>query len=693
MREYLMRNDLESGHRFTAASLPEVLNLVAAEAFPGRLPSKPIELSRPSYKIIVHDRPSSLTDLQSTLSTTIFIAKRDPMNRLIDSGRKVLTTEQHYANYREMKAIIAYDKISRLKGSNSWSHRQPKRFIEPPRSKVHWDFMMDEAKWLYLDFKGEKRDKQTLARFFACKCVEWHQTSDRSSLSIKIQHPRYIELINYNNPPDQYDTDMEDVILACPKDEQKPLPSPQTDEFLTPSAQTPSPLTAHYVNPMDLYNELERIPLYAPPDYNVIEPYENILDEQEIVPMMPLADQNLDIQSTHNIFMSHTSEMILESVRENPNATYQTQPTNQIRRKNSSGVTAVRPPDPPRQANPTPTYWTYEEDEHLINLVREYNSNWELISSILSPSSQMKSPTSRRSPWDCFERWMMIDHMAPSAPLTGSHLRLVNARLYPPDGQVPPLQKRKEMYKRPPNRLESHPRRCLAVLEGVKRAIKKREVVASNKASQVKSRTLEKVQAESAAQKTNIPSPLDLSRLKADRDAQYAQQITLRRDQMMAQLQARMQIPPNWNQLTPEQQGNIQLQRLATQNQIQQLQRMSPSLRPPPPITARPPSQPQQQSPFRPALTPQISPHGSPGTPVPRLQIGAARNGVSTLSATDPRLAGLAQHMRSTPTRPTPEEIQRFVDGQVKNGDFINIARNAQGSPLQSSPSNRIESA
>merc|ERR1711994_1237101 len=44
------------------------------------------------------------------------------------------------------------------------SGRNMKRGPEPPRNKVHWDYLLDEMKWMANDFKKEHKWKKTLAR-------------------------------------------------------------------------------------------------------------------------------------------------------------------------------------------------------------------------------------------------------------------------------------------------------------------------------------------------------------------------------------------------------------------------------------------------------------------------------------------------------------------------------------------------
>lgn len=36
--------------------------------------------------------------------------------------------------------------------------------VEPPRSKLHWDFFLEEIRWMSTDFRQERLVKRRLAR-------------------------------------------------------------------------------------------------------------------------------------------------------------------------------------------------------------------------------------------------------------------------------------------------------------------------------------------------------------------------------------------------------------------------------------------------------------------------------------------------------------------------------------------------
>jgi chromatin modification-related protein VID21 len=58
-----------------------------------------------------------------------------------------------------------------------------------------------------------------------------------------------------------------------------------------------------------------------------------------------------------------------------------------------------------------PSLWTSEEDEKLRLLAKEYNHNWALVSLYMEIEGEYHSSAERRSPWECFERWMGIENV------------------------------------------------------------------------------------------------------------------------------------------------------------------------------------------------------------------------------------------------------------------------------------------
>ncbi len=72
--------------------------------------------------------------------------------------------------------------------------------------------------------------------------------------------------------------------------------------------------------------------------------------------------------------------------------------------------------------------WTWNEDDELRRLVKEYSYNWSLIASCLSSSSLYSSGAERRTPWECFERWVGLEGLPADMSKT-QYFRAYHARL------------------------------------------------------------------------------------------------------------------------------------------------------------------------------------------------------------------------------------------------------------------------
>ena len=51
--------------------------------------------------------------------------------------------------------------------------------------------------------------------------------------------------------------------------------------------------------------------------------------------------------------------------------------------------------------------WTPEEDALLRSVLHQLGPNWALVGDVFN-NSRITIPTDRRSPWDCYQRWLAI---------------------------------------------------------------------------------------------------------------------------------------------------------------------------------------------------------------------------------------------------------------------------------------------
>ncbi|CAE6481984.1 unnamed protein product [Rhizoctonia solani] len=90
---------------------------------------------------------------------------------------KCVTTHEWRVLRHELEYTRAMQRIEQLKQDGVWSFRQPKKQRGPPLPKTHWDYLMDEMKWLQIDFREERRWKTVIAFELAHAAREWCEAS------------------------------------------------------------------------------------------------------------------------------------------------------------------------------------------------------------------------------------------------------------------------------------------------------------------------------------------------------------------------------------------------------------------------------------------------------------------------------------------------------------------------------------
>ncbi|KAG9120707.1 chromatin modification- protein VID21, partial [Ceratobasidium sp. 392] len=100
----------------------------------------------------------------------------NPAHAFARRPTKCVTTHEWRVLRHELEYTRAMQRIEQLKLDGAWSFRQPKKQRGPVMSKTHWDYLMDEMKWLQVDFKEERRWKTVLAFELAHAVREWHAT-------------------------------------------------------------------------------------------------------------------------------------------------------------------------------------------------------------------------------------------------------------------------------------------------------------------------------------------------------------------------------------------------------------------------------------------------------------------------------------------------------------------------------------
>ncbi|KAG6891328.1 hypothetical protein C0992_008782 [Termitomyces sp. T32_za158] len=99
----------------------------------------------------------------------------NPVWKKVARASKCLTTREWVIAMTELRLIRAIDRIELLKREGRWSFRQPKK----QRAiggvlKTHWDYLMDEMRWMRVDFREERKWKLALAYNISNDVLDWH---------------------------------------------------------------------------------------------------------------------------------------------------------------------------------------------------------------------------------------------------------------------------------------------------------------------------------------------------------------------------------------------------------------------------------------------------------------------------------------------------------------------------------------
>lgn len=173
----------------------------------------------------------------------------------------------------------------------------------------------------------------------------------------------------------------------------------------------------------------------------------------------------------------------------------------------------------------TPTIWLPEDDQELVRNINTYAYNWELISAHISsrPTRSYCSNIERRTPWQCFERFVQlnerfqfIDMKGPRAHSAQMWLIEAHKLQQQQKRRISPLGVGEDSIQRGHRRL-----RWASMFEAMRKCFKKRENAPKPNPTQPR-KPLD-------CKNTSVPTPAEMSQLKAQRDDALRRDIQMRR--------------------------------------------------------------------------------------------------------------------------------------------------------------------
>ncbi|KAI9598483.1 HSA-domain-containing protein [Syncephalis fuscata] len=157
---------------------------------------------RPSISVQTRAKSSAIERMRANMLAWQIRAEHQPLYKQVQSAKKVVSSQEWKICRNEVRLLRAIQRVEQLKEASMWSFRQPKRHKAPPRTKTHWDYVLDEMKWLRIDFKEERKWKQAMAFHFANWIREWHHSEDKQSLQVKTRPPRFLPMVEPNEMTD-----------------------------------------------------------------------------------------------------------------------------------------------------------------------------------------------------------------------------------------------------------------------------------------------------------------------------------------------------------------------------------------------------------------------------------------------------------------------------------------------------------
>lgn len=186
----------------------------------------------------------------------------------------------------------------------------------------------------------------------------------------------------------------------------------------------------------------------------------------------------------------------------------------------------------------TASQWTWQEDDDLKKHVRDYSYNWSLISCMLTSKSMFASGAERRTPWECFERWIHLEGLPADMQKT-HYFRAYNTRLEmaqrtlaeqaanaPPAqpnaaGQIAPIRRKYTTSIRVERRRNQ---KHLTLVDAMRKLAKKRETTAQKQQHAAGLAAMRKAN-EQPQPRAQLHTPQDFSRLKHERELQVQERL------------------------------------------------------------------------------------------------------------------------------------------------------------------------
>ncbi|GAB7359324.1 hypothetical protein MBLNU230_g5975t1 [Neophaeotheca triangularis] len=615
-----------------------------------------------------------------------------PTKRLTDlvrSASKTLGTEDHFTQLHERTDYNILKRIYHLQNANKWSLRQMQHCKEPEQPASHLDHMMAEMKWMRKDFKAERKMKKSICAWLARRCQDYVTATpeEQQEMRVCVKQSRSQKAAASQQSQEQDSLpDLDSSAESAPEDEHLPTTPAQVDSF--PQGLIVEPdlvgtvadlkragVLTKTINDLPIAERFRTVHNEPVPPAQALSLVSKFVDGK-VVPKAPGPHKKrsrYDYQDEDELEDMEPQNKRIRRERDLPPEEQDISlflPENKHIRDRLHANNAFRPPSADFPMPTTAFYesrsgsqWLFEDDQKLRNLVKDYSFNWTLIASELSMPSRYQSSAERRTPWECFERYVEMETLptemrktvyfktwyqrleqSAQAAERKYQAQVAAAQQAQNGGQgYTPVRKRTV-----PTRVEKRrSSRYIRLVDGFRRAARKKETQAAKQAEQARNASQRKSQAEPPApRQSTMMTPQQFSQKRHERD--------------MAAIEHERQLRV---QFMKRQQEQAQRQRAAAQGGVPGQQQQQP---------------PQQQRPGNPpgqVPHPQQQPHGGQAAQAPRQNVQMAqRNGHLAVPHIGANGVPQAQ-MRPNGQMAHPTDMQRLA--------HANMQRNAQQYPNQ----------
>lgn len=376
-----------------------------------------------------------------------------PMEKVLFHANKTVGTTDANLAIQDHQACKVLRRVYHLQQHDKWSLRQPKRCPEPSRPTSQWDVLLQEMKWMRTDFKEERKWKMALARNMAYACAQWCEANaeERKALQVPAVIPRKPtstdEDVKMDDAQDEV-ADNQHTPELVPSGDNESLHN--EDELAEVAVETVAPSAIFSLQDDDVVFGLKRtpasdelldeLPLYgAPLKVPSLDSTDNEFDPDALwkraaLPLSKFVEGDMKIVTrgppTRRGRFDHENEesddegdvtfssndLVMDA--QLPPAEQEValfNPESKPIRDRLHAGHQFRPPSEhqmPLQSFyecRSSSQWTVSEDSELKTLVREFSYNWSLISNMLATKSSFQSGAERRTPWECFERWISLE--------------------------------------------------------------------------------------------------------------------------------------------------------------------------------------------------------------------------------------------------------------------------------------------